>query len=349
MEIKLVEDQKQWDNFVAGQPFAQFLQSWAWGEFQKSVHRRVWRVGFFEDGKQVGAAQIMEHYLGLGWAYLYCPRGPIGESGIMNQELWTTKIIDFLKNKTSTYGEIFFRFEPSEKPLIPYSLFLIHRVPSVQPTHVFLLDLTKPEEELLKNMHEKTRYNIRLAERKGLELGIRNNVPTQGRDPDRSVGKSGINSDDFEKFWRLMTQTAKRDGIKLHPKKYYEQMLKTVPCFVLTIAHNNQWLAAGLFIGFGDTFTYVHGGSSNEHRELMAPYLMQWSAIKLAKTNGYRYYDFGGINPEETSDPDFRTKWTGITRFKKGFGGFVHSCSGTYDLPINNLGYKLYQILKKLI
>ena len=355
MEFRLINNQEIWDNFIAGQPFAQFLQSWAWGEFQKSVHRRVWRVGFFDQEKQFGAAQIMEHYLGLGWAYLYCPRGPVGELGIRNQESGIKNLVDFLKNKTSAYGELFFRSEPPEKSLIPNSSFLIHRAPSVQPAHVLLLDLSKSEDELLKNMHEKTRYNIRLAERKQLELGIMNY-------------ELGSDDNDFGQFWRLMTQTAKRDNIKLHPKQYYQKMVQNVPCFVFHVSNNGQWLAAGLFIGFGDTFTYVHGGSSTEHRELMAPYLLQWSAIKLAKTNGFRYYDFGGVNPEETSDPDFRTKWAGITRFKKGFAsqaspdrnpdgtvgggvgsGFIKSYAGTYDLPINNLGYKLYRILKKVI
>ncbi len=347
MEIKLVQDQKQWDYFVSGQPFAQFLQSWAWGEFQQAVHRRTWRVGFFEDGKQVGATQIMEHYLGLGWAYLYCPLGPVlkflppqrdpARGGtIPNSQFPIKEFLNFIKEKTSTYGEIFFRFEPSENPIIPNSSFLIHRVPSIQPAHVLLLDLSKSEEELLKNMHEKTRYNIRLAERKNLELRIMNK-------------ELGLDDNDFGQFWQLMTQTAKRDGIKLHPKKYYQKMVQNVPCFMLQASNNGQWLAAGLFIGFGDTFTYVHGGSSNEHRELMAPYLMQWSAIKFAKKAGYHYYDFGGVNPEETTDPDFRSNWAGITRFKKGFGGFIHSYAGTYDLPINNLGYKLYRILRKLV
>lgn len=328
MELRLIDDPNQWDTFVSSQNFSQFLQSWAWGEFQQTVHRRTWRVGFFEDGKQVGAAQIIEHYLGLGWAYLYCPRGPVLKTPNPNDQFPIKKLINFIKEKTSTYGELFLRLEPQNiKYLI--SNISTHRVRSIQPTHVLLLDLAQSEEELLKNMREKTRYNIRLAERKGLELGI--------------------NNGDFERFWQLLNQTAKRDSIKLHPKKYYEQMLKIVPCSIISITHGGQWLAAGLFIGFGDTFTYVHGGSSNEHRDLMAPYLMQWSAIKLAKTNGYRYYDFGGVNPEKTSDPDFRTKWAGITRFKKGFGGLIHSYAGAYDLPINNLGYKLYKLLKKII
>jgi lipid II:glycine glycyltransferase (peptidoglycan interpeptide bridge formation enzyme) len=206
-----------------------------------------------------------------------------------------------------------------------------------------LLDLSKSEDDLLKAMHEKTRYNIRLAGRKALRLAISNQQPA-------------ISHDNFENFWRLMRETAKRDGIRLHPKTYYQKMGEVlsgansnVKYLISNIQYQKEWLAAGVFIGFGDTFTYVHGGSSSEHRELMAPYLMHWEAIKFAKNAGYRYYDFGGVNPEDATNQDFRPKWAGITRFKRGFGGFIQSYAGAYDLPFNKTGYKLYRLIKKIV
>ncbi len=320
MGLVLVKDKNQWDKFISGQPFAQFLQSWAWGEFQSAYCRRVWRVGLEENGRLVAGGQFIEHYLGLGMAYLYSPRGPIGN-------LPLTETINFLKDKTSTYGELFLRLEPTDtKHLI---LNTKHsRINSVQPSHTLLLDLTKTEEELLSAMHEKTRYNIRLAERKG--LAIDNNI-------------------NFESVWTLMTETAQRDKIKLHPKKYYDLMLKHVPCQLFSINYQNTPLVTGIFIGFDDTFTYVHGASGNQNREMMAPYLLQWQAIKFAKSVGYRYYDFYGINPTNEADLDFRPRWAGITRFKSGFGGFAKTYPGTFDLPLNPLGYKLFRLIKKII
>ncbi|HBV57985.1 MAG TPA: hypothetical protein DEB73_01845 [Candidatus Magasanikbacteria bacterium] len=320
MECRLVDDKEQWDKFVAGQSRAQFLQSWEWGEFQKEFGRRVWRAGVFDEAEQIGAAQIIEHHLGLGMGYLYCPRGPVGE-------LHLAEMAEFIKKGVINYGHVFFRFEPLSCHPERSEGFIV-RVPSIQPTNTLLLDLSKSEEQLLAEMHQKTRYNIRLAEKKELEFS------------DSKIG--------FDVFWRLMKETARRDKIKLHTKKYYQLMLQIVSCQILVANYQNKMLAGGIFIGFGDTFTYVHGASANEHRDLMAPYFMHWRAIQFAKQNGYQYYDFGGVNPDDEKDFDFRTSWAGITRFKRGFGGEIFSFAGAYELPFQPKMYKLFQQIKKI-
>lgn len=333
MEWREINEQKIWDDFTAGQAHAQFLQSWAWGEFQASVGRRVSRLGGFADNQMKMAGQWLEHYLGMGWSYLYCPRGPISAGAETDRNL--PELIKKLKTKTNAYGNLFLRFEPVGANTAADMEFL-RRAPSVQPAHTSLLDLTQPLEKILANMHPKTRYNIRLAEKKELTLEIKNETKK-------------IVLADFEKIWQLFLTTAKRDGIKLHPKKYYQKMLAMVSSLVPVIKLGEEWLAAGIFIGFGDTFTYVHGASANIHRELMAPYLLHWQMIQLAKKQGYHYYDFGGLNPENKNDFDYRPGWEGLTRFKNGFGGNIYSYPGTFDLPINQLGYKLYSALKKVL
>ncbi len=351
MNFGVVTDSKKWDQFVASQPHSQFLQSWSWGEFQKAFGRRVWRVGMFEerhpersegsrslnreilrrsasqDDMFIGAAQIIEHNLGLGMGYLYCPKGPIGKFPIED-------LLNFIKTKIANYGTLFLRVEPSiSQYLISNIQFL--RVPSIQPSHTLILDLSKSEEELLNAMHPKTRYNLHLAERKGLKFGMMD--------------------DGFEKFWQLMLETAGRDKIKLHPKKYYQTMGRVlskeqaaIKYLIFNIQYLDILLAGGIFIGFGDTFTYVHGASANQQRELMAPYLLHWQAIKFAKNHGYSYYDFGGVNPEDKNDFDYRSRWEGITRFKKGFGGEVLSFPGAYEVVLNRKGYRMYQLAKKI-
>lgn len=334
MEWREVTDQKIWDKFIAGQDHAQFLQSWAWGEFQTAVGRRVFRLGGFEDNKMLRAGQWLEHYLGLGWAYLYCPRGPVSSTEKMD---WSwPELIKILKTKTSAYGNLFLRLEPVGANLAPNTDLPLCRVHSVQPTHTLLLDLSQPLEKILAEMHQKTRYNIRLAEKKELTVEIKNETEK-------------ISSAYFKKMWQLFLTTAKRDGIKLHSKKYYQKMLTIMPSLTPVIKMGEEWLAIGIFIGFGDTFTYVHGASANSHRELMAPYLLHWQMIQLAKKHGYHYYDFGGLNPDDKTDFDFQPRWEGLTRFKQGFGGLKYSYPGAFDLPINQLGYKLYNTLKKIL
>lgn len=369
MSFRLIDNQEEWDGFVASQPFSQFLQSWSWGEFQKQYGRRVWRVGIFDSDQISGAAQIIEHYLGLGLGYLYCPRGPLYHV-IASPD---TKLVNFIQEKIANYGTIFLRVEPSNNIQYPISppkadppwadnIQCFH-VPSVQPAHTLMLDLSLSEDELLVAMHPKTRYNIHLAERKGLETRIAN----------RELRT------EFDAFWNLMRETAKRDRIKLHPKKYYQIMSQilgrgqsAIKYLIFNIQYLNILLAGGIFIGFGDTFTYVHGASSSQHREMMAPHLLHWQAIKFAKKAGYRYYDFGGVNPNGKNDFNYRPNWEGITRFKKGFAseaspdrspdvksgfrsghrnvgsGFIQSYIGTDDVVLNKRGYNFYQLAKKI-
>ena len=190
----------------------------------------------------------------------------------------------------------------------------------LQPKKTLFLDLSLSEEELLKEMHQKTRYNIRLAEKKEVEIKL-------------SEAKN-IESD-FLEFWRLMSITGERDAFRIHNQKHYKNILSASENIKLYFAnYKNKNIAAGLFCFFGDRVTYMHGASDNEARNLMAPYLLQWEIIKIAKENGYKYYDFYGIDEK---------KWPGVTRFKLGFGGFVKEYPGTYDFIFKPLIYNLYQ------
>ncbi|MBI5732188.1 MAG: peptidoglycan bridge formation glycyltransferase FemA/FemB family protein [Candidatus Magasanikbacteria bacterium] len=329
MELKMAVNRQTWNDFLTPQAHAEFLQSWEWGEFQKSFGRRVWRVGFFKGSAQVGAAQILEHYLGLGMGYLYCPRGPAGRFSL-NDWLY------FLRAEISNYGEIFLRFEPASEDFLKEAAgsVSVRRAASVQPARELIINLEKEEDELLKEMCQKTRYNIRLAMKKGLKFQAAKT----------SEDKQKI----FATFWQMMKKTARRDKIKLHPRKYYELMLGNLPQSGLFIVWlGDKILTGGIFLGFGDTFNYLHGAFDAKHRETMAPYLLHWSAMRLAKEQGFKYYNFGGVNPENEADFNYRQSWEGITRFKKGFGGFIFSRPGTFEIPLNGRGYRIYQFLKK--
>ncbi len=317
MQLTEIKDKNKLNDFVGKQEYAELLQSWQWGEFQEQFGNKIFRLGVDGGGKIVAAATLIKKSLPLGMNYFYCPRGPIinDESSAIND-----KLINFLfseiKKIAEKEGGIFLRIEP--KKVINDSSFVIRRSLDVQVSKTIILDLSKTEDELLKDMHQKTRYNIRLAEKKGVKI--------------REAAEG-----EFEKFWELMSATVNRDGFRLHEKEYYQKMLETENIKLFFGEFENKILCAGIFSFFGDMAVYLHGASSNENRELMAPHLLQWGLVKKAKAFGCKYYDFFGIDNE---------KWPGVTRFKRGFGGEEVSYSGTFDVIFNKNKYFLYIFLR---
>ncbi len=315
-EVKIIDDKTKWNNFLLNQPTQTgiFLQSAEWLDFQEKSGRKIYRLGLFDEQKNVQAAcGVIQNLLPLGKKYFYIPRGPIGEP---------TALTDEIKKIAQKEGAVFLKIEPPAELPLPNSF----RAGSVQPRQTLVLDLKKSGDELLSAMHEKTRYNIRLAEKKTLVL------------------KNGV----IEDFWKLMEETTARDKFHAHPKKYYEKMLENVSgdgknemrVALKVVYFENHPTAAALVGYFGDTATYLHGASSHEYRNLMAPYFLHWEIIKETKNLGYKFYDFWGIDEK---------KWPGVTRFKKGFGGFEINYPGTFDLPINKTWYTIYNLAKKIL
>lgn len=319
MQIIKIIDKKQLNDFVGGREHAQFLQSWQWGEFQKEVSGAVWRIGVEEQGKLIASAKLVKKQLPMGRSYFYCGRGPV--IGIMNYELGIMNyLFEEIERIAKQEGVMFLRFEPNWKLEIGNWKFV--KTIDVQPSKTLILDLTKPEDELLKNMHQKTRYNIRLAEKKGVKI-------------------AAAGARRFEEFWQLLVSTGDRDEFNLHGRSYYQTMLKLDGDFIKLFfaEYRGKPLAANLAVFFGDTATYIHGGSSDENRQAMAPYALQWHNIKLAKQLGYKYYDWHGID---------EIKWPGVTRFKMGFGGQVINYPGTFDLVYDAGWYNIYKMVRKI-
>jgi peptidoglycan pentaglycine glycine transferase (the first glycine) len=318
MQIKNIVDKNILDDFVSTQGRSQFLQSWEWGEFQEKAGNKIFRIGVEESGELVVAATLIKKSLFFGKSYFYCPRGPL--ISIKNYELRITNyFFDEIKKIAEQENIIFLRFEPSFE--IQNSKLEILRSIDIQPSKTLILDLTKSEEELLAAMHQKTRYNIRLAEKKGVKI-------------------IEAGTEKFDDFWRLMEVTCARDKYRLHSCGYYAKMLSKKNLIKLYLAeYKNKPIAAVLASFSGDTVTYLHGASDNEERNVMAPFLLQWEIIKIAKQAGYKYYDFYGID---------ENKWPGVTRFKKGFGGEEMEYPGTYDLIFNYIWYKVYNWLRKI-
>ncbi len=314
------------NNFVGTQQYSQFLQSSVWADFQKKLGNQIWQIAYLENEQILGSAVEIEKKLPAGFSYLYLPRGPIVSDQVANQDKVAQILLKGVRDisiQTAKKNEIFFRIEP----VVNLKLEKLEKIKSIQPQQTLLLDLNKSEEDLLKEMHQKTRYNIRLARKKGV-------VIEKAENP---LEKFGL-------FEKLIQETAARDKFTPHSVDYYQKMLEALgeKAQLWIAKYQDQVLVANLIVNFGDTVTYLHGASSNQHRNLMAPHLLQWEQIKWAQQNNFKYYDFWGISETDS-------RWAGFTRFKKGFGGQVKDFPGTFDLVYNQRMYRLYNFFKRFI
>lgn len=336
MEIIQVgeEFKHHWDNFVKiNAACGGLLQSWQWGELQKALGNKIFRLGVINGQNQLqAAALVVQHELPFEYNYFYCPRGPV---------INVLKIEDL----NSLFAEIK-KIAKEEKSFLirvdpPWALGHEKRLTDVgfrkgeyevQPKCSLIIDLKKSEEELIAQLKPKTRYNISLAQRKGVKVKISSEVS------------------DIECFWQLVKQTSSRDGFVPHLKEHYKKMFEifspdgTIKLFLAE--YDNKIIAANLISFFGQVCIYLHGASSNMYREVMAPYLLQWQAIKEAKRLGLAFYDFGGVNGQTFNNP----KWEGITRFKTGFAPQIppREYIGSFDLILNPVIFSIYKFVKEI-
>ncbi len=322
---------------------APFSHSFEWEEILSREGREIERLTVFDDTEPVAMALVQYYRIPFGWKYAFCPKGPIiiqksnlayRQAGAESQKIFEI-FFTYLKEKKC----IFFRFEPAEDLHITNNKLL--KTIDVNPRATMILDLRKTPDELLKSMHQKTRYNINLSQKKDLRIS---------------------DQKDADLFMRLMRQTARRDKFRLHEERHYHEIIFSPLSYQLTVFLKEIPIASAVFVGFGNTFTYVFGASDYEHRALMAPHLIQWEGIKLAQRFGYRYYDFFGVAPRlglrtldsgfqnenENYEYDQKHQYAGVTRFKQGFGGEYHEEQGTYDLIISPWQYKLYQVFRAI-
>lgn len=316
--------------FVVSSRNGHLLQSYEWGEAQKYFGEPVFRVAV-KDGEQIlAAATVIVKTFYKNFHYLYCPRGPLfsGNSSVEAQHLLLSAIQEEAKKR----GSIFLRVSPELPELSEIPLWLAGFKKSnqeLEPHESLILDLTKTEEQLLSEMKPKTRYNIKVAQKKGVTV-------TAGTD------ESFLNI-----FLQINKETAKRDKFTAHKDAYYQAMLRALApagFMKVYVAYANQKpIAANLVSTFSNRATYMHGASSNEGRNLMPTFALQWEAIRDAKIQGKTEYDFWGI----TTSEDENHPWAGITRFKTGFGGTVVKYIGAYDQVYRKGLATLYSLYKK--
>jgi len=316
MHIKLVTTQQDWEQGTS----TPFLQSWGYGKFLSSIGREVKRFSIKNtDSDSSRFVQCIEN-TALGFAkYLYIPHITIDQ-----------KSLDELLQYAQEHGYAFVRVEPVEELRI--KTYETKSTQNLQPQHTLTLDLTETNEDLLSNMHKKTRYNIRLAEKKGVTVRKEKNTAL---------------------YWNLHTETTLRQGFVTHSKPYIDSLLALTTTEQFTAYLDEEPLASAIMLRSGNTLTYFFGASTEKHRRVMAPYLLHWHMIQYAKEQGCALYDFWGFAPpaEEGSEDaqSFHTHlWkknhhlSGVSRFKAGFGGHVRSYPNAINIILNPMKYALY-------
>ena len=320
---------------MTSRPNAQFTQSWTWGEFRISRHQRIRRLALTDvKGNWLAAGMFMLIEKPIVGGYWYAPRGPVVAATEPDLEKgYLKKFFDELKASGLFKHVLFWRAEPpveTDAPatLVPKGFVRSH---AYQPVHTLLVNLDLDEKTLLGGMHEKTRYNIRLAERKGVTVRVASEETA------------------IDTFLRLNDQTASRDAFTSQPSAYiretYEFLHNAGMAQIRFAEFEGDVLAASIEIAYGDTVTYLYGASSNEKRNMMAPHALHWSAIRSAKAQGYRVYDFHGVNPVDEHDRDYKSSWKGITRFKLGWGGRRVNYAGTWELPRHPMFYRIFRMV----
>jgi lipid II:glycine glycyltransferase (peptidoglycan interpeptide bridge formation enzyme) len=314
-----------WDTFVSARPGGHLLQSWNWGQCKTSSTWHPLRLALLDKqtNKIVAAAQVLRRTLpGLPpWLghLAYIPRGPVvdwcGNDQLADHFL--TQLNIYLR----WHGAVALRLEPDveaetvqgKAAMACLKQIGFHAIQSVQPLRTIALDLDPDEETLLANMKEKWRYNTRLAVRRGITV------------------RSASTLEELHAWYKLLQTTGQRDQFGIHAYTYYQQAWEElVPGGQarLLLAYAEEELLAGIFVTcVGREAIYLYGASSNERRNLMPNYLLQWEAIKWAKANGASAYDFWGIPPTDDNSEDM----AGVYRFKSGWGGRLITYPGNFE------------------
>ena len=338
-----VTDRAMWNATLALMPYAHVLQTWEWGEFKAAT--TGWtpqRIAYMQQGGVVAMAQILTRRVGP-LSIMYVPKGPALDHA--NSDL-RRAVLDSLKRHAVERGAIFLKIDPDisvgagvpgDPETFPNDDSLGLKIAAewqhaglmfsrdqVQFRNSVVVDLRRSEKDLLEAMKQKTRYNVRLSQRRGVEARY-----------------GTLN--DLEILYQLYVATARRDGFIIRPFDYYRQawaeFMKAGLAQPIIAEYKRTPIAHIIIFGFARRAWYFYGASSDEDRVHMPTYLLQWEAMRWAKAQGMQVYDFWGA-PDNFDDPG--DPLAGVFRFKEGFGGTVVRRIGAWDYPARPLLYTGY-------
>ncbi len=351
MEIREINDKAQWEEFLLGCKEKTFLQSFNWGEFNKYLGGKVWRLGIFEDGKLIASAQLLKVSARRG-KFLFLPHGPAinPKSQIPNPKLEILEVLlAELKKIAKEEKCSFIRVAPiwernTENEKVFDDLGFRNAPIHMHPEFTWELDLGKTEDALLAGMRKTTRYLIKQAE-KNSDIEI-----LQSKD-----------IKDLEHFNPIFRETAKRQHFVPfslgYLKKEFQSFLVDDKIVFFFGKHKGEIVSAAMIVFWSGKAFYHQSGST--HSKSPVSYLLQWEVIKEAKRRGCDAYNFWGIAPfkniagkngsAKTEIKDKNHPWYGLSLFKMGFGGQTKEYVRTKDLPLSVFYWPtfIFEILRK--
>ena len=336
MRFVTKETEQEYTEFLESHERCNFQQSLEWGKVKSNWIREV-VLAEDENKKIIGSICILIRKIPIFGNMMYSSRGPVCN---IHDKAVLEQLTEGVREIAKKYNAFVFRMEPDIKKDDKEFRKIVEEIgykvkddakdfkDEIQPRFVFRLDIKdKTEEEILSNCHQKTRYNIRLATKKGVVI------------------KEGTR-EDLKDFHKIMIETGSRDGFIIRPLEYFEKMydeLAPKHMKLLMAYHEDKPISGIIPIMYGNKTWYLYGASSNEHRNLMPNYLLQWEMIKQAIANKHDMYDFRGVSGVvDESHPQY-----GLYRFKKGFGAEFTEFIGEVYLPFKPLTNRLYKFSEK--
>lgn len=315
------------------------FQSPEWEQFKLSTG--------YQAAHRIDDILVLQKKLPLGRSMLYSPM--VDDDARIMSNTFLEQVKAIAKKEKAIFFRVEINIPIHNSSLIIHNSTFQKSFEEMQPEHTILLDLTKSEEELLAQMKQKGRYNIKVAEKNGVVVREEESI---------------------DNFYELYSTMAKRQKISYRNRDYFQKLfdimspkgyVKVFTGFATKEQSNReteeqknneaieQWnneipIASAIVSFYGDQAIYLFGGSSNQHRNLMAPYLVQWTAIKQARAARCKSYDFFGIAPDNNP----KHPWQGVTRFKRQFGDNQVDIIGSYDLVFRPLEYQLFKIAEKI-
>jgi len=323
-----------WENLIQSLPEGHLLQTGTWGKLKGRFGWEARHLLIDIGSSTPIGAQVLFRHLPFNWRLAYIPKGPLGwkpgeENSTQGWKLFVNAVDDICRPMKT----VLLILEPdlwrTELPSPPEGF--QNAIQTIQPPRTIIVDLSGGEEEVLARMKQKTRYNIRLAQKKGIEV---------------------CQSTDVEAFYNLMLVTGQRDEFGVHSLDYYQQTYCAFyprgECELFIASYAGEPLAGLMVFARGSRSWYFYGSSSDQHREMMPTYLIQWEAIRWSIQRGCKSYDLWGVPDfdEETLEADFMHRsdglW-GVYRFKRGFGGDLRRAAGSFERVYKPALYKAYR------
>lgn len=331
MTVSEIENKGIWETFLLNCEEKTFLHSWNWGEFQKKMNNRIWRLGIYEDSELISLALVVRLSAKRG-IFLFVPHGPvvsIRDGGIKNLILATLlqELTVLAKKEKASFIRISPVWDRNPENIKIFSELKFREAPiHMHAEETWELDITAPEENLLKGMRDTTRYLIRRAPRDGVEIVKSDKVGDLG---------------EFNKVYR---ETVDRNHFVPFSDKYlkneFDSFSKDNEVLIFLGKYQGETISSAMIIFWSNIAFYHHGASSFKYAKIPASYLLQWEVMKEAANRGCKTYNFWGVAP----DDDPKHPWRGLTLFKTGFGGARRNLVKTQDYPLSKKYWLTYLI-----